>query len=118
VRPEEFLVAAERLLDDPSGEEGCLRSAAHASYYAVYHLAASHFHLDPTNRGEAKHADVMALLDGAQLMRLPRGIREAKRLYRRLWALRTKADYRLAETFDQAEAERALEYAKAVFAQT
>lgn len=113
-RPEELFRYAQRLSDED--DEAAHRILAHVSYYAVYHLMARHFGLDPAKRSEASHSDVCDLVEGAHLPAVPRYVREAKRVFRQLRRLRVKADYHLDVRFPCTDAVRASAFAAAVFA--
>lgn len=115
MRPDGLLALAVSLAAADRADEAAFRGAAHAAYYAVYHLMAQHFALDTAIRDEAHHAEVMRRLDRIDLKTAPAHVRAARRVYKSLWELRRKADYDLKTPFDDVLAERAVEYAQRVF---
>lgn len=117
MQPEESLQLAKRLLDDPSAPESHCRAVAHIAYYSVYHLVCAHFGIDPgKNYSESNHADVRRRLRAVDPRRVPPEIREAKRVFERLWKLRVSADYEWDKIFSSEDAEDAFEWANGVFA--
>jgi uncharacterized protein (UPF0332 family) len=116
VQPDDFIQLAKRLLDNPHAPEADCRQAAHAAYYAVYHIVCAHFRIDPTSRLVASHSEVRGQLKRLNPVSAPPEIREAKRVTERLFALRVRADYDLKTLFTGEDAEDALELAKGVLA--
>ncbi|HYD70937.1 MAG TPA: hypothetical protein VED21_36110 [Azospirillum sp.] len=102
---------------DTHEDEAAFRAIAHLSYYAVYHLIARHFGLDPADRLEASHADLRARLRGANPPSVvPRHVFAAKRVYSSLLHGRVLADYHLDAPFTGDLADQSLAQAQGVFA--
>jgi hypothetical protein len=117
-QPEEFLRLAQFLRSEIDKSEGARRAIAHACYYAVYHLMAAHFNIDPIIRAGSGHGEIKDLLAGLRFAPTvpPRHIVIARREYRRLMLLRVRADYNLGEPFTSAQANTALQVAEEIFA--
>jgi uncharacterized protein (UPF0332 family) len=116
VQPDEAIKLAIRLLDDPNAPEADIRSAAHHAYYGVYHLVCRFFRLDPfKDISESKHKAVRDRLAALNSVTSPPEIKEAKRVFERLFKIRVRADYDWQTVFEAGDAEDAVEYAKGVF---
>lgn len=110
--PKQFLEFAEKLLNEANSDDSHHRAAAHAAYYAVYHLVVQYYSLD-TEKREAPHGVIISKLrceSGA-----PPYISQAKTVYTNLIDIREHADYFLNKEFPPEDAEDAVEYAKGVF---
>lgn len=90
-----------------------MRGAAHAAYYACYHLVARGFGLDSSDRRQARHDQLLARLR-VEPPDDPLTAIGATALTR-LQHLRTQADYDLGTPFDRNDALRALLLADAIF---
>lgn len=107
---------AERILSADQQDEAEWRTAARSSYYAVYHVCARHFGLDPSKPG-AKHDVIRSLLKGIRrTSQTPTFVMVAQDCIGSLWRLRVRADYYLDEPFTGDEADQALGYAQRVMA--
>lgn len=116
-QPEDFLRLAQLLRPEINNSEAARRAVAHACYYAVYHLMAVHFGLDPNDRGGAGHGEIRDRLGALRFAPPPpRQVVIARRHYRTLLFFRVRADYRLGEEFRARDASRALEMAEEIFA--
>jgi hypothetical protein len=116
-QPEDFVRLAQLLRSEIGSNEGARRAVAHACYYAVYHLMALHFGIDPNDQGRAGHGNIRTLLNALRFTPPPpREVVIARRHFRTLMFLRARADYRLSEEFSAADALRALEMTEEIFA--
>lgn len=114
MRPEEWIRVAEDLVRNEPQQEPEWRSAIHASYYVVYHLAARHFGLDPSGP-HARHEDIRGLLKALRpSVQTPRFIALARQFMPSLWRLRVIADYRLDDPLSGYDADQAVGYAQRV----
>jgi hypothetical protein len=114
--PEDFLRAAEKIVDDGTAAESLFRAAIHASYYAVFHLMCQHFKLDAMAFGVG-HEDIQARLDALHFTSgTPLYVAKARRCYRDMKRLRVTADYNLAVRITGDDADRAIQLAKGIFA--
>jgi hypothetical protein len=116
-QPEDFLRLAQLLRSEIDKSQGARRAIAHACYYAVYHLMAAHFQIDPRSRAGSRHGEIKDLLAGFRFVPpVPRHVVIARREYPRLMLLRARADYNLEEPFTSAQANIALRAAEEIFA--
>lgn len=115
MKPRELYEFATSIADS-TGTEARSRAIAHACYYAVYHLVAAHFHMNPKWYDGSRHSDVMRRLSGI----VPRPgtsklVYEAKRYYKTLYSLRVWADYDFSCAFTDEEADRSLQICEIIF---
>jgi len=116
LRSEQAIELAKRLLDDPNAPDSDCRAVAHIAYYSVYHLVCAYFGTDPgKDYSESSHRDVRLHLRALDPTGSPPEIREAKRVFERLWRLRIRADYEWNRAFTSEDAEDAFEWANGVF---
>ncbi|WP_207461341.1 hypothetical protein [Azospirillum sp. SYSU D00513] len=112
--PDDLVISAERLLQSDDQNEADWRLAAHACYYAVYHVSARQFQLDPAGY-EADHKVIRSRFkETASNPAQPRFIAHARRAILELWQLRRSADYCLDQPFTADQADRALQLAQGV----
>lgn len=92
------------------------RAAAHAAYYAVYHLMIRRLELSTAPGGMLGTHRIVR----DELLRQPvaadQQLRTAKRLWDSLYSSRIAADYIVDEDFAHSRARRSVEMARAVFA--
>jgi uncharacterized protein (UPF0332 family) len=117
VQPNELVKFAKRLLDDrPDAPEADCRQAAHAAYYAVYHLACKHCGLNATLNAESSHSTIRSrLLGNLDFASAPPEIRRARQIIKRLYIYRSRADYNLNEAFTYDDAIDAIDLAASTF---
>jgi hypothetical protein len=114
--PDLMVKLANDLLNRENQDEAAWRAAAHLCYYAVYHLIAQYFRLDPANYGAARHEIIRDLLRKATPdTGVPRYVTLARRNFPSLWRLRVSADYLLGAAFSGDDADQALGWAQQVF---
>jgi hypothetical protein len=115
-QPEDFLRLAQFLRAEIEQDEAARRAIAHASSYAVYHLMATYFGVDPSRWDGASHRDIRDRLNGLRFTPPPpRHVVIARRHYRTLTHFRVWADYALNKEFAAVDARRALDMAEEIF---
>lgn len=117
-QPDDFLSLAQLLRSHIGQNEAARRAVAHACYYAVYHLMAAHFGLDPMDRAGAGHGEIRDRLKAVRFTPNPppRHVVVARRHYTTLTYLRARADCQLAKQFGYADAMQAIGIAEEIFA--
>lgn len=115
--PDLMVRLAERLLATDEQNEASYRAAAHLCYYAIYHLVAGHFRLDPSDYAAARHEIVRDLLRKTLPgPGVPQYVILARRSFPTLWRLRVLADYHLNKDFSADDADQSLADAQRIFA--
>ncbi|HRJ60656.1 MAG TPA: hypothetical protein PKZ99_05680 [Azospirillaceae bacterium] len=108
---------AERLLAADEQNEASYRAAAHLCYYAVYHLVARYFGLDPSDYAAARHEIIRDVLKKTLPgPGVPQYVILARRSLPTLWRLRVLADYHLNKDFSADDADQSLADAQRIFA--
>ncbi len=102
--PEDYAGLARFLLDAGADREAHRRGAAHAAYYAAYHMTARRLGLDPRNRKDARHDRLIARLREEPWPDATPFLKQARTALPVLHAMRTRADYDLAAVFPAEEA--------------